>query len=65
MKAKRFLALCMISAPFRSYIMLAMSISISLTSNYNFDKMKTISSNAKNSLDDYKKNPTILGPAKI
>jgi hypothetical protein len=31
-----------------------------LTSNYNFDKIKTISSIAKSSLDDYKKNPTIL-----
>jgi hypothetical protein len=31
-----------------------------LTSNYNFDKIKTISNNAKSSLDDYKKNPTIL-----
>jgi hypothetical protein len=36
-----------------------------LTSNYNFDKMKTISSNAKSSLDDYKKNPTILAQQKF
>lgn len=36
-----------------------------LTYNYNFDKLKSISSIAKNKLDEYKKNPTASAEQKF
>ena len=60
MKAKRSLARLYDFCTF-PLIHYACNVDINnLTSNYNFDKIKTISSNAKSSLDDYKKNHTIL-----